>query len=93
MRWNPSGDKLVSASFDKTTKLLDFKTGKLLYTGKTSDESKLSISKDREHHDKFYRTRPFCMLHLDNNECKGSKEEVLARMLAEQHNLDNDSVN
>ena len=45
VRWSPSGDKLTSASRDKTVKLLDFKTGKVLYTGKTSDGSKLSISK------------------------------------------------
>mgnify|MGYP006933355414 FL=1 len=31
------------ASFDKTVALLDFKTGKKIYTGKTSDEGKLSL--------------------------------------------------
>ena len=40
VRWNPSGDMLATASSDKTAKLLDFKTGKLLYTGTTSDGSK-----------------------------------------------------
>ena len=45
VRWSPSGDKLATASQDKTVKLLDFKTGKVLYTGITSDRSKLSISK------------------------------------------------
>mgnify|MGYP003879840555 CR=1 FL=1 len=44
VRWSPSGDKLASTSYDKTVKLLDFKTGKVLYTGNTSDNSKLSIS-------------------------------------------------
>ena len=40
VRWSPSGDKLASASDDKTVQLLDFKTGKVLYTGNTSDGSK-----------------------------------------------------
>ena len=53
VRWSPSGDKLVSASNDTTVKLLDFKTGKVLYTGSTSDRGKLSISKDRECHYKI----------------------------------------
>ena len=43
MRWNPSGDKLASASNDETLKLVDFKTGKVLYSGNTSDESKDKI--------------------------------------------------
>ena len=40
VRWSPSGDMLASAAEDKKVKLLDFKTGKVLYTGKTSDDSK-----------------------------------------------------
>ena len=44
VRWSPSGDKLATASQDKTVKLLDFKTGKVLYTGITSERSKLPIS-------------------------------------------------
>ena len=43
MRWSPSGDMLASASGDKTVALLDFKTGKILYTGMTSDGSKYSL--------------------------------------------------
>ena len=42
VKWSPSGDMLASASDDKTVALLDFKTGKKLYTGKTSDRSKFS---------------------------------------------------
>ena len=45
VRWSPSGDKLACDSKIYTVTLLDFKTGKVLYTGNTSDESKLSISK------------------------------------------------
>ena len=33
---------LASSSDDKTVALLDFKTGKKLYTGKNSDRSKFS---------------------------------------------------
>ncbi len=40
VRWNPSGDMIASASADQTAKLLDFKTGKVLHTGTTSDGGK-----------------------------------------------------
>ena len=40
MRWSPSGDMLASASDDKTVALLDFRTGKKLYTGETSDDGR-----------------------------------------------------
>ena len=40
VRWSPLGDMLVSASDDQTAVLLDFKTGKKFYTGKTY-ESKI----------------------------------------------------
>lgn len=44
VRWDPSGDLLSSASFDRTTKVLDFKTGKILYSGISPDESKFILS-------------------------------------------------
>ncbi len=40
MRWNPSGDMIASVSDDKTAKLLDFKTEKVLHASTTSDGSK-----------------------------------------------------
>ena len=43
VRWSPSGDMLVSSSGDKTVALLDFKTGKKLYTGKTTDNRKFTL--------------------------------------------------
>ena len=43
VRWSPSGELLASASEDKTVALLDFKAGKKLYSGKTSDGSKFSL--------------------------------------------------
>ena len=43
VRWSPSGDIIASASLDNTGALLDFKTGKKLYAGKTSDGSKFSL--------------------------------------------------
>ena len=43
VRWSPSGDTIASASGDQTVALLDFKTGKKLYSGNTSDESKFSL--------------------------------------------------
>ena len=77
MRWSPSGDKLASASEDKTAKLLDFKTGKVLYTGNTSDESKLSISECMIVIQKSYRRRLFSMLHLDKYETKRTQRTRL----------------
>ena len=43
VRWSPSGDKLASSSDDTTVALLDFKTGKWLYTGKTPDNSRFTL--------------------------------------------------
>ena len=43
VRWSPSGEMLATASSDMSTSLLDFKTGKRLYTGKTSDDSNLLL--------------------------------------------------
>ena len=43
VRWSPSGDMLASSSYDETVALLDFKTGKKLYTGKTPDGSKFTL--------------------------------------------------
>ena len=43
VRWSPSGDMLASSSYDATVALLDFKTGKKLYTGKTPDNSKFTL--------------------------------------------------
>ena len=77
VRWSPSGDRLASASNDKTAKLLDFKTGKVLYTGNTSDESKLSISNYMIVIQKLYRRSIFSVLHLDKNECTGFREREL----------------
>ena len=43
IRWSPSGDMIASTSRDQTVALLDLKTGKKLFTGKTSDGSKFSL--------------------------------------------------
>ena len=40
MRWGPSGDMIASVSDDRTVALLDFKTGKKLYTGENFYGSK-----------------------------------------------------
>ena len=70
VRWSPSGDKLASASTDGTAKLLDFNTGKVLYTRKTSDKSKFLISKDMIVIQKLYRPSLFSVLPLDKHETK-----------------------
>lgn len=38
VQWEPSGSMLASASADRSVKLLDFKNGKILYTGNTNDD-------------------------------------------------------
>ena len=42
VRWDPSGKRLASSSYDKTVKVLDFASGKVTYSGKTVDKRKLS---------------------------------------------------
>ena len=43
MKWSPNGDMIASGSEDGTVALLDFKTGKKLYTENTEDGSKFSL--------------------------------------------------
>lgn len=35
VRWSPSGDSLVTASRDCTVKVVDFRSGKVLFEGET----------------------------------------------------------
>ena len=42
VRWSPNGRALATASNDGTAKILDFRSGKVSYTGKTTDNSKSS---------------------------------------------------
>ena len=42
VKWSPSGDMLASVGNDDKVALLDFKTGKILYTGRTLDGSNFS---------------------------------------------------
>ena len=44
VRWSPSGDMFATASFDGTIALVDFKTGKKLYTGYNSDSDRGKFS-------------------------------------------------
>ena len=37
VRWNPNGEQIASSSKDKMAKVLDFGTGKVLYSSKTFD--------------------------------------------------------
>ena len=38
MKWHPDGKMLATASKDKKTQLVDFGTGKVIYTGMNSKE-------------------------------------------------------
>ena len=40
VRWDTKGKRIVSASDDKKVKIVDFGSGKISYTGATSDSSK-----------------------------------------------------
>ena len=40
VRWNPSGDAIASASVDKSVKLIDLKSGKVILAGTTPDEGR-----------------------------------------------------
>lgn len=42
VRWNPTGDTLVSASLDKKIKLIDFKAGKVLHTEVTKNSNRFA---------------------------------------------------
>ena len=42
VRWNPSGDLLATASSDKSAKVVDFKTGKIIHSG--SDRSNIFVN-------------------------------------------------
>ena len=43
VRWSPHGDMLASASDDRSSKVIDFKTGKVIASGTTPDGSKFSL--------------------------------------------------
>ena len=55
-----------------TAALLDFKTGKQLYAGNTSDERKFSLF-DKNH--LIIRTRYVCVLHLSKNQIRWNQIE------------------
>ena len=57
----------MSASFDQTVKLLDYKTGKTIHTGKTSDGRKSKHYHHLELNSK-HRTSLFRLLHLDKDD-------------------------
>lgn len=75
VRWSPNGDMLASASHDTKVKLLDVKTGKVLYTGKTSDERRIIRFEIQSHF--IVRDGYLSLLHLKGLERgKGIKEKV-----------------
>ena len=43
VRWDLSGERLASTSYDGTVKVLDFASEKVIYAGKTEDRSKYFI--------------------------------------------------
>ena len=56
---------LGTASDDQTAKLFDFKAGKVLYTGWTSDESKFRYFNINQISSQTLRHGPLSMLYLD----------------------------
>ena len=43
VRWSSSGDMLATASLDRSAKVIDFKTGKVVHSDTSSDGSKLFL--------------------------------------------------
>ena len=43
VRWESSGKTVATASWDKTAKIFDFATGKMLYREETSDGGKFLV--------------------------------------------------
>ena len=37
VRWDPLGNRLVTASYDRSVKVIDFANEKVIYTGETDD--------------------------------------------------------
>lgn len=44
VRWDPTGARLATASDDKTAKAIDAKTGKVIHSSTTPDQSKILMS-------------------------------------------------
>ena len=56
MRWHPSGTMLGSASNDKTVKLLEIKSEKIIYTETSSESGNIND---------FYFSSSFCKCETD----------------------------
>lgn len=76
---------LVTASKDKTVAILDVKTGKMLYTGKTSDESNFSSIMNNKILI-IFRYRHVCLLYLRKNQTSSSRQRNI-----EEANIDDDN--
>ena len=75
MRWNPAGDMLASASDDEIVKLLDFKTGKTIHTGNTSDGCKKRLYYPILNLNLISRLCHVCLLPIENDKMEKSLEE------------------
>ena len=40
VQWSPYGDMIATASYDQYARVIDFKTGKVIYSGTTPDAGK-----------------------------------------------------
>ena len=79
VRWSPNCNMLASASWDKTAKLVDISTAKVLYTGKNSDGGNLWFFYMEQLHENI-RTCPLSMLSLNREEVeKDWRERGLAK--------------
>ena len=75
VRWNPSGNMLATASLDKSVKLLEFQTGKVLYTGTTSDGSNFLYIYIHSPN-LMIRHGPFHLLYLDKDKVQGNERII-----------------
>ncbi len=43
VRWNPTGEQLITAALDSCASVVDYSTGKVICTMKTNDEGRRSF--------------------------------------------------
>ncbi len=87
MRWSPNGDMIASASEDKTVQVLDFKTGKVIHTGKTSDGSNNFSILIVIILNFMIRFCLFSLLHLSENKIKrGSATKIINELWVIEEN-------
>ena len=91
VRWNPSGDMLASASCDTTIALLDFKTGKALYTESISWRGNFLPFPPLSHFHWIIRFCYICLLYLRKTQISLSSPQMAIKRNW-KHNYNNEDL-